>query len=755
MSETKIKLKNGANAPVPGELTGTGKQPVFQPYHFNDKTYTEEKELLLTMLQQPNEALTDLGQGSLTKHYFTFDEKKGTLCSSAENKIGKNSLENILHLCTLIYDLRPDIKEITFNNRMLNEFEVIGKKIIDIVIQEAIKTGNLQSNDSEIINQIKEFALSGIPEEYASIVLKNTGYAKIFANVKKIWSIGQDIYSDTELALILGHSICNDRRIPIHGKVYDSPEIFLQEMKHLAENDRNAYTEFIQKAKADLDFLEKMLPDADSRKTITKALAKYTNAVFGDNEYFFKNGEDFDNYVDELVQEEKTYELQSLFYSYKTSLKNVSKKVWNTDSGIKLEKIVSGFIRIGEHLFTGEESCRKFLNEVQERGQKEPAYLLGFIKAHKESLDLVAKSFPGIKEAVTDLYSSRNKFVLFGEHLFNNSTEFATFIDSVITKGNDDPDYLVRFTEYHQQEISRLLSKDAHCQEVLNKLINIRKEIVSFDEYTFNNVDDFNNFLSDLSSDDKNQTLRIANFAKEHHDSLIKLESNALVANQVKSLLKAENRKDKEKAIKVNGVKYTPITMKKGDIIKFGNYPQDSDGNKAPIEWLVLDFNEKTEEALLISRYGLDCIQYHNSWANITWEDCDLRKWLNNDFIKSAFSEEEAKKIKVSELKNEDNPKYGTKGGNNTKDRIFCLSINEAKLFFGSKNDRQCKPTAYARKQGAYVKNDCCYWWLRSPGLYKDRATSVCMGGALNLYGYDVYNGGSAVRPALRIICNL
>ena len=193
--------------------------------------------------------------------------------------------------------------------------------------------------------------------------------------------------------------------------------------------------------------------------------------------------------------------------------------------------------------------------------------------------------------------------------------------------------------------------------------------------------------------------------------------------------------------------------MKKGDIIKFGNYPQDSNGSISPIEWLVLDVKEN--ESLLISRYGLDCIQYHNSWANITWEDCDLRKWLNNDFIKSAFSEEEAKKIKVSELKNEDNLEYETGGGNNTKDRIFCLSITEAEQYFRSDNERQCKPTVYARKQGVYDENDCCYWWLRSPGLSQFSAARVDTGGALLLGGSLVYNGRSAVRPALRIICNL
>ena len=76
--------------------------------------------------------------------------------------------------------------------------------------------------------------------------------------------------------------------------------------------------------------------------------------------------------------------------------------------------------------------------------------------------------------------------------------------------------------------------------------------------------------------------------------------------------------------------------MKKGDIIEFGIYPQGADGSVLPIEWIVLDVNEN--EALLISRHGLDCKQYHHERTKITWEYCDLRKWLNNDFIRSAFS---------------------------------------------------------------------------------------------------------------------
>ena len=194
--------------------------------------------------------------------------------------------------------------------------------------------------------------------------------------------------------------------------------------------------------------------------------------------------------------------------------------------------------------------------------------------------------------------------------------------------------------------------------------------------------------------------------------------------------------------------------IKVGSFITYGRYFQDSDNAKSPIEWLVLDV--KGNEALLISRYGLDCKRYHPVWENTTWEDCDLRKWLNSDFLKSAFSNEESERILVSELRNDNNPEYGTTGGNDTKDRIFCLSIAEAEQYFISDEDRQCRPTAYARKQGTYVSNDCCFWWLRSQGIFQSIATYVGSDGALGLCGGDgIFSDSSAVRPALRIICNL
>lgn len=202
------------------------------------------------------------------------------------------------------------------------------------------------------------------------------------------------------------------------------------------------------------------------------------------------------------------------------------------------------------------------------------------------------------------------------------------------------------------------------------------------------------------------------------------------------------------------GTSYSSVKV--GDYVKFGRYPQNNGDVKEPIEWLVLEVN--SNEALLISRYGLDCKVYHGECINITWEICDLRKWLNNDFLKEAFSEEERERIKLSEVVNDDNRAYSS-GGNNTQDRVFCLSLAEAEQYFKNDSERQCWPTAHTRNQGAgvYNGNGCCIgccWWLRSPGYDQSFASGVYADGALYPRGDCVDDGFNAVRPALRIIVN-
>ena len=137
-----------------------------------------------------------------------------------------------------------------------------------------------------------------------------------------------------------------------------------------------------------------------------------------------------------------------------------------------------------------------------------------------------------------------------------------------------------------------------------------------------------------------------------------------------------------------------------GDKITFGAYKRKKISGKEPIEWLVLDKNENG--ILVISDKGLDCKQYTERYESVTWETCTLRKWLNGDFYKSAFSVREKKLINTTSVVVHKNPKYKTKPGtafgrgknkliptigNDTNDKIFLLSITEVEKYFKSKED--------------------------------------------------------------------
>ena len=225
-------------------------------------------------------------------------------------------------------------------------------------------------------------------------------------------------------------------------------------------------------------------------------------------------------------------------------------------------------------------------------------------------------------------------------------------------------------------------------------------------------------------------------------------------------------------------------SYKVGDIIKFGHYEQDGNtaNGKEEIEWQVLKV--ESDRVLVVSKYGLDCKKYNDKYANVTWETCTLRQWLNNDFKNAAFTATEQAKIPTVTIVNKNNPKYGTAGGNNTNDQIFCLSLEEMESYFGNyswydsenmygfNQNLICAPTQYAENNGAYTytitesdynsglkdkgytsdvigrRGGC--WWLRSPGDYSSTACFVFYFGYAGVrYSNSVEDGYSAVRPAL------
>ncbi|MCL1893453.1 MAG: DUF6273 domain-containing protein [Holophagaceae bacterium] len=152
-----------------------------------------------------------------------------------------------------------------------------------------------------------------------------------------------------------------------------------------------------------------------------------------------------------------------------------------------------------------------------------------------------------------------------------------------------------------------------------------------------------------------------------------------------------------------------------------------------PYKWRVLD--RQGNKALLITENVLENCIFHGNFTSVTWETCDLRKYLNNDFLQK-FSIDEQRQIAEISITNPNNPQYGTSGGENTTDKVFLLSIEEAQRYFVDDNDRKAID----------------WWWLRSPGHSSGLVACVDGEGFINAYGYNAYDIHlCGPRPALMI----
>jgi hypothetical protein len=167
-------------------------------------------------------------------------------------------------------------------------------------------------------------------------------------------------------------------------------------------------------------------------------------------------------------------------------------------------------------------------------------------------------------------------------------------------------------------------------------------------------------------------------------------------------------------------------SLQVGCIINFGAY-----------KWRVLDVQDG--KALIITEHALTERQEFDSNLHnfipesqelknysVSWETCTLRRYLNNDFLQ-IFSQEELNGIVETQISNPGNMWYDTAGCNDTRDKVFLLSLTEIEKYFVSDN-------GYTKKQRKTHDNDskkfvdihnvsnltidynADSWWLRTPG---------------------------------------
>ena len=237
---------------------------------------------------------------------------------------------------------------------------------------------------------------------------------------------------------------------------------------------------------------------------------------------------------------------------------------------------------------------------------------------------------------------------------------------------------------------------------------------------------------------------------------------------------------------------------KVGEIIKFGKYEQDDDvsNGREDIEWQVLDVDTGKKRVFVVSKYAIDAQPYNYEDAEVTWETCSLRNWLNVSFYNSAFSSDERKRIPTVTIKNKNLD--GLEDCKDTKDRVFLLSMEETEKYFGEyqlympeymfglNQNLLCTPTKYTlnksevscniteeyyntgalwnpatsqydiKVKDVYTKDiigqKTTWWYLRTQASKKTNACFVnMMGGSAGMYRVVVRDERFGVRPAMWI----
>ena len=132
-----------------------------------------------------------------------------------------------------------------------------------------------------------------------------------------------------------------------------------------------------------------------------------------------------------------------------------------------------------------------------------------------------------------------------------------------------------------------------------------------------------------------------------------------------------------------------------GEIIQLG----DSD-------WRVLDIQDG--KALILSENIITSRQYHsNRNIDVTWENSDIREWLNGTFYNDTFTAGE--KARINE--------------------VILLNVDEIEKY--------------------QVSLSSAWWWTRSQGSSSNRATLVRANGSIDSAGNHVDNNNGGIRPAL------
>ena len=185
-------------------------------------------------------------------------------------------------------------------------------------------------------------------------------------------------------------------------------------------------------------------------------------------------------------------------------------------------------------------------------------------------------------------------------------------------------------------------------------------------------------------------------------------------------------------------VKARWVTYPLGMTVHIGRFEQDGNLDNGPeeIEWYVVDY--KDGKYYLVSKYLLAEMRYAESNEDKAWETSLIRAYLNDEFLDTAFTEQEQQYIVPTAL-----PEGVT-------DRVFLLSKKDIEEILVDVHLVMGIPSNYLLKQGVELTNGC------GDLMYPEeiyRTTWYYMRDKMEVDGwaYCFYSPISLVRPVMWI----
>ena len=430
-----------------------------------------------------------------------------------------------------------------------------------------------------------------------------------------------------------------------------------------------------------------------------------------------------------------------------------------------------------------ESSCVMFLEEAlrtldngyleaciirTDQNPEKQVALLGEIRSHLDSPEFLGASLKMKCCLMGYFLGGVLKFPLNGRN-FSGASDFASFTEEM--KNRDQEEYLA-FIREARRDLERLRSfvREDEALRIFNEsLDSIMSATFGDGEYFFKNPAEFLKHIEDLKTAENYDELGY--IFEKYHTALQDLDIRCWKSGAFQKLgeilegtgseetslsymwhsLKTRLSSSRENTgvITVNSERYAPVIKipelspdyVPGEYVRFGTWQIAADGPASPIDWIVVEVTET--HALLLSRLGLASGVFHESFrTNIDWLMSSLRTWLNTDFYRQAFSEEDRKRIYTSE----DFP-----------EAVFCLSQEETQAIpaiRGSRTEAPERLLCYASPHALLThpfqgQNGSSPWWLRSMGSEGGRVLLIWTDGTV--LDAAVNEPGNLIRPAIRI----